>query len=368
MLNTEKKSKKLMLIYNDLGLGGIQRKIVDIANHSVSQNVFSDVVIIVKSSVGFFSPLVNRRVKIIDLRLPRLIVIKQLLYYSKLIIAVLKENPDIILSFSSDILIIKLLLFRRKIKFHVNANDLFSVRNKSSRLSLLRKVIGGFLFTIADEISAVNIPVKNDIVNFFHLNPDKIKIFHNWVSIPGNITKSRVPIYDVVYIGRLDQEKNLFFLLEIFKEILNKFPCVLLCVVGDGNEKSNLLNKVRELKIENNVVFYPPTFNIWNFLKKSKVLALTSINEGASLTVLQALGIGLPCVAFDIPPVRDYKVQGLSIYLAKSFRGFQMSIEKILANKVIADKELKDSQKLVKEKYSMNNLKNFVNNLILTTA
>lgn len=363
MRNTKRKSKKLMIIYNDLGLGGVQRKIVDIANFSVSRQVFSDVAIMVKSGGGFFSPLINRQVKIIDLRLPRLIVIKQLLYYFKLVIVILKEKPDIILSFSSDVLIVKLLLFRRKIKFHINANDLFSVRNKLSRLSFFRKIIGSFLFTVADEISAVNIPVKKDIAIFFHLNPEIIKIFPNWVSIPRNITKSIAPIYDIIYIGRLDREKNLYFLLEIFKKILNKFPLALLCIVGNGNEKHNLLNKVRDLKIENNVVFYPATINFWRFLQKSKVLLITSINEGASLIILQALGIGIPCIALDIPPMRNYKLQGLHIDLTKSLKGFKRAIENILVGRVNNDEMLKDSQNLIKEKYSMDNLEDFVSEL-----
>lgn len=365
MWGAKNKSQKLMIIYNDLGLGGIQRKIVDIANLCVSRRVFSQVTITVKSGKGFFFPLVNNRVKIVDFLLPKLIVIRQLLYYYKLIIAILKEKPDIVLSFSPDVLIVKLLLFWKKIKFHINANDLFSVRNKSSRFSFFREVIDGFLFTLADEISAVNIPVKKDIVNFFHLSPEAVRVFPNWVSIPKNMTKFSAPVYDIIYIGRLDREKNLYLLLEIFKTVLNKFPRALLCIVGNGSEKHNLLNRVRDLKIENNVVFYPAAINVWRFLKNSKILLITSVNEGANLTILQALGIGVNCVALNISPMRDYKLQGLHINLAKSFKGFEAVIENILADRINDSAELKISQKLIKRKYSMSNLEDFVSELAI---
>lgn len=46
-------------------------------------------------------------------------------------------------------------------------------------------------------------------------------------------------------IGRLDYQKNQIYLLEILKKIIDQNLNIKLLIIGDGNEKENLLNKAK---------------------------------------------------------------------------------------------------------------------------
>ena len=54
-------------------------------------------------------------------------------------------------------------------------------------------------------------------------------------------------------IGRLTKQKNFVLLLNSFKKILVKYPKLNLIILGDGEERYNLIDKIKTLNLEKNV-------------------------------------------------------------------------------------------------------------------
>ena len=100
----------------------------------------------------------------------------------------------------------------------------------------------------------------------------------------------------VLGVGRLDKIKRFDLLIDIFNEIHNEDKNVILLISGDGNEKINLINKVKSMNLQESVVFLGYIDNIIPIYCASDVLVITSESESTSLTLLEAQACNLRCV------------------------------------------------------------------------
>jgi glycosyltransferase involved in cell wall biosynthesis len=108
-------------------------------------------------------------------------------------------------------------------------------------------------------------------------------------------------------IGRLTSVKNHRMLLETAKHLreagrghLFKF-----LIVGDGELKPALLRLTRELALEDSVVFAGWQKDMSAVYNALDVVALTSLNEGTPVTLIEAMAAARPVVATDVGGVRD---------------------------------------------------------------
>jgi glycosyltransferase involved in cell wall biosynthesis len=97
----------------------------------------------------------------------------------------------------------------------------------------------------------------------------------------------------ILTIARLEPEKNLLKLLELFSSLDDKF---ILIILGQGNLLMSLQEKVRELKIENRVFFegWIDRENIWNYYRDANVFVLLSKAEALGIVFWEAMYLGLP--------------------------------------------------------------------------
>lgn len=104
----------------------------------------------------------------------------------------------------------------------------------------------------------------------------------------------------VITVGRLSKEKGFDRLLVVWKLVVNKHPDWQLDIFGDGDMKNKLEQKIKLGNITN-VTLCGITNNISKELSESSICVSTSYYEGFSLTLLEAITHGVPCVAFDCP-------------------------------------------------------------------
>ncbi|MBM7417852.1 MULTISPECIES: glycosyltransferase [Chryseobacterium] len=103
----------------------------------------------------------------------------------------------------------------------------------------------------------------------------------------------------LIYVGRLDQEKNVGAIINIISEIdLKDFH---LKIIGEGSEMENLKKLVEEKKLESKVIFTGrlPINEIKNELLKSKIFLFTSINEAFGMVLLEAIFCGNALISYD---------------------------------------------------------------------
>ncbi|MHB8104700.1 MAG: glycosyltransferase family 4 protein [Dehalococcoidales bacterium] len=110
----------------------------------------------------------------------------------------------------------------------------------------------------------------------------------------------------IVYVGRLEKEKNLEFLINCFTSLAVLIPHAILVLVGDGRDRKSLEYLVRSSGLKR-VIFMgaQEPDNIPKILNCADVLALCSLFEGSPTVVKEALACGVPVVSTDVGDVRE---------------------------------------------------------------
>lgn len=140
---------------------------------------------------------------------------------------------------------------------------------------------------------------------------------------------------NIVTTGRLSQEKNQVTLIEAFALFQEKNPESHLYIIGSGPEKGHLEEKIKELSLEKEVTLLGQIYNPFAFMKHCDVFALTSLYEGQSMVLLEALTLGMKCMSTDIPACRKVLEDGEYGVLAKSndVAGVNEAIEELINGK-----------------------------------
>ena len=94
----------------------------------------------------------------------------------------------------------------------------------------------------------------------------------------------------ISFVGRLDKEKNVIALLEIFKKA-NVSKDWKLQIIGDGNERVNLEHFVEKNQLQERVIFYgtKTSDEILELLRKSKIFGFTSLKEALPTVLIEAM-------------------------------------------------------------------------------
>ncbi|HEY2839851.1 MAG TPA: glycosyltransferase [Pirellulales bacterium] len=109
----------------------------------------------------------------------------------------------------------------------------------------------------------------------------------------------------VTYIGRLDPQKNLEWLIAQSQRWLPRAPGHDLLIVGDGPLRENLERLARHSQIAGRVHLVGWRAEIPNILAASDALVLPSLWEGMPNVVLEAMASGRPVLATDVEGVRE---------------------------------------------------------------
>jgi len=102
-------------------------------------------------------------------------------------------------------------------------------------------------------------------------------------------------------LGRLMPQKQVDKLLRAFSEVAPHFPDWDLHIYGDGPLKPALEKQIQELGLVARAYLKGSTNAPWDIMARADVFAMTSKFEGFPNALLEAMGIGLPCVVFDCP-------------------------------------------------------------------
>jgi glycosyltransferase involved in cell wall biosynthesis len=112
--------------------------------------------------------------------------------------------------------------------------------------------------------------------------------------------KEKRPV--MVFAGRLKKAKRPDHAAEAFRIVKQKIPDAQFWVFGDGYLKNKLVNSACE-----GTRFFEAMSNEERraLLSKGWVLVNPSIREGFGLNVIEANALGVPCVAYDVPGLKD---------------------------------------------------------------
>lgn len=120
---------------------------------------------------------------------------------------------------------------------------------------------------------------------------------------------------DLILIGHLTSIKRVDRFLQAVKITSSTMPEIKAIVVGDGPDRPSLERMAAELVIQQNVRFVGHQNNVEEWLRRSRILVLTSDSEGLAQVLIQGMMCGLPAVVSDVGDLGDLVSSGVNGYL-----------------------------------------------------
>ena len=230
------------------------------------------------------------------------------------LIKTIKEiKPDVIYSFGPSmasyvVIASSLCGFKKKIKV------ISSERNDPRRepASKWMKTVRDFCYRRSDVVvcqtqMAVDLLKSRNINTKFVIIPNPIS--PNLPSWEGKSSK------EIITACRLTEQKNLPMLIGAFARLKKEFPDYHLTIYGEGHLRQNLQTYIESMGLKESISMPGFAKNIHQIMATSYMYVSSSDYEGISNSMLEALGIGLPCVCTDCP------VGGAAMYIENGKSG-----------------------------------------------
>lgn len=158
----------------------------------------------------------------------------------------------------------------------------------------------------------------------------------------------------VLAIGRYTHQKGFERLVHAWKPIANKWPDWQLQIIGDGEERKNLQQQIKELDCTSCIELKEPTNQIETCYMSASILALTSRYEGLPMVLIEAQSFGLPIVAFACKcGPKDIVEQDKSGILVQEgdIEGLSLALERLIANEALRN-HMGQTAKQASERYN----------------
>lgn len=142
---------------------------------------------------------------------------------------------------------------------------------------------------------------------------ERIFVIPNGIEIPDPDCLPRKSGSDIVfaYWGRLDPEKNLEQMIDVFARLPAAAPARLL-IVGDGTGRGALERRIRDLGQQNRIMIAPAMDDVTPVLRQADFHISTSLSEGMSNALLEAMSFAVPPLVSRVSGVRELVTDGRS--------------------------------------------------------
>lgn len=163
-----------------------------------------------------------------------------------------------------------------------------------------------------DRIVAVSDDAARLCVREDGCTPSKVMRIWNGIDIDRFAYRGPSPHGHAISVARLSAEKDFPTLLRAVKQALPEIPNFRLTVVGNGPEWEKLQALTRELSLEAHVTWLGERHDVHALLPEAGFFVTSSLTEGVSLTLLEAMAVGLPILATAVGGNPEVVEQGVT--------------------------------------------------------
>ena len=162
------------------------------------------------------------------------------------------------------------------------ATDFFACSKEAACFLYGGKIYQSYNFTV----------MKNAVqARDFSYNEEMRKQTRNALALDSNFT--------VGHVGRFTYPKNQNYLIEIFDRLCKLHPNSVLVLIGDGEDKEKIHQKVLRLGLESKVRFLGLRSDVPNLMQAMDAFVLPSYYEGLPVVGVEAQAADLPCFFSD---------------------------------------------------------------------
>lgn len=208
-----------------------------------------------------------------------------------------------------------------------------------------RRFINPVLSFFTDSITAISKATKQALVDYEFLSEKKIEVIYNGIQALPKASEAELAALREKHglletetvlgtVARLDPIKNHEMMINAFNEVLKEHPDTTLIIVGDGDLMSQLTQQCEDLGISEKVIFTGYITKPGTYIQLFDIFLLSSLSEGTSMTLLEAMSVGKPCVVTDAGGNKEIIVDGVCGYVTHNSKvaSFSKSILLLLSS------------------------------------
>lgn len=164
--------------------------------------------------------------------------------------------------------------------------------------------------------------------------------------------------YVILTVSEMNWNKNYIAMLDTMKLLVEKDSKIKFVSCGTGVWKEKILAYAKELGIEENCLFLGYRKDISKIMQITDLFFHASHREGLTLSVMEAMSFGLPCVVSNVRGNRDLVVDGKGGFIAEPMDSetFADRILKIKQNPNLR-KNMSEFNKMESKKYTVDFVK-----------
>lgn len=146
--------------------------------------------------------------------------------------------------------------------------------------------------------------------------------------------------YNLLFVGRLEKVKGIEFLIRAIPFIIKVFPQTTLTVIGEGQNKENLLNLTKDLHLEKHIHFvgWVKNKDLDIYYQRASIVVIPSVwPENFPTVCNEAMSAGRPVIGTNIGGIPEIIVDGVNGYLVEPQSPEQIAEKAI---KLLSDEDL----------------------------
>lgn len=163
----------------------------------------------------------------------------------------------------------------------------------------------------SDRVVAVSQAVLDTLRTRVRVAPTRCQVILNGVdtehfspSLASGTLRRRIGVDEktplIGHVARMDRVKNPLLLIDAFAIVRRSIPTARLVMVGDGPMRPLVEQRVRDLDIGDSVHLLGVITDVAPYYRDLDAFALSSHTEGTSVSMLEAMSSGVPCVATEV--------------------------------------------------------------------
>jgi L-malate glycosyltransferase len=310
--NSHQNKYNILVVILSLEIGGMEQVVADLVKH-VNQERFNTVVACLKSLGPIAAELADCGIRVVQVQ--RMTSLWSFVYPRNLIAMMQNYSLDVVhvhsgcwhkAALAARLCGIDNVIYTEHGRFFPDSKTLMFLDRLYSPLTKHVVAVSDYL---SDYMSSV-----------VHVPKRKISVILNGVDVErfriARCTPFKSDGLHIGIIARLVPVKDITTLIRAMAIVHNHDPTLVLFIIGDGPERSDLESLVNKLGLSSIITFRGYLRDIPEVLKDIDIFALSSLSEGTSITLLEAMASGKPVVATNVggnPAIIEEGINGFLV-------------------------------------------------------
>lgn len=307
---------KVLVLHGHLSMGGEERVLLSVLKNLVELNYDVDLLITwnhgennlfeneipEKVNYKFLFDNYNGKNKLIK----EIYRIRAKATYLKKVEKIIKENKyDVIIDYSSNLLKYNNFDIKVPVFAWIHFSLTFGEKLSADKIEKYKKQYKKY-----DKILAICDTMKDEFVEILGMDKNKVELVYNPIDLEAirkkaeNIDKKYENYLKQDYflqVSRLTEQKQPEHLVDIYYKLKQQGIKEKLYFIGNGEKVELIKQKIKEYKLEDDVILLGQIENPYPFFKNAKLFVHTAKYEGLPTVLLESLTLGTPVVAYDCP-------------------------------------------------------------------